>query len=102
MSTLRFAARSLLRSPGFTVLAILTLALGIGANTAMFSILNSVMLKPLPYPQNEQLERATPQNPQGRVSPADFLDLRRDVTGYGEVAAYAQGDTSLSEPGQPA
>ncbi|MFZ1218367.1 MAG: ABC transporter permease [Chthoniobacterales bacterium] len=105
LSSLRFAARSLLRSPGFTILAILTLGLGIGANTAMFSLLNTIMLKPLPYPQNEELERldrATPQNPQGRVSPADFLDLRRDVTGYGEVAAYALGDTSLSEPGQPA
>jgi predicted permease len=104
-SSLRLAARSLLRSPGFTILAILTLGLGIGANTAMFSLLNTIMLKPLPYPQNEELERldrATPQNPQGRVSPADFLDLRRDVTGYGEVAAYALGDTSLSEPGQPA
>jgi putative ABC transport system permease protein len=105
LATLRFAFRSLLRSPGFTILAVITLGLGIGANTAMFSILNTIMLKPLPYPQNEQLERldrATPQNPQGRVSPADFLDLRRDVTAYGEVAAYALGDTSLSEPGQPA
>lgn len=104
-SSLRFAARSLIRSPGFTILAILTLGLGIGANTAMFSLLNTVMLKPLPYPQNEELERidrATPQNPNGRVSPADFLDFRRDVTGYGEIAAYALGDTSLSEPGQPA
>ena len=104
-ANLRSAFRSLLRSPGFTLLAIVTLGLGIGANTAMFSILNTIMLKPLPYPQSEQLERldrATPQNPQGRVSPADFLDLRRDVTSYGEVAAYALGDTSLSEPGQPA
>ena len=104
-STLRFATRSLLRSPGFTVLAIITLGLGIGANTAMFSVLNTIMLKPLPYPQSEELERldrATPQNPQGRVSPADFLDLQRNATSYGEVAAYALGDTSLSEPGQPA
>jgi putative ABC transport system permease protein len=105
LASLRFALRSLLRSPGFTLLAIVTLGLGIGANTAMFSILNTIMLKPLPYPHSEELERldrATPQNPQGRVSPADFLDFRRDVTGYGEVAAYALGDTSLSEPGQAA
>jgi putative ABC transport system permease protein len=103
--TLRFATRSLLRSPGFTLLAVITLGLGIGANTAMFSILNSIMLKPLPYPQNEELERidrATPQNPHGRVAPADFLDLQRESSSYGEVAAYALGDTSLSEPGQPA
>src|SRR5215212_1697682 len=105
MSTVRFAIRSLLHSPGFTILAIVTLGLGIGANTAMFSILNSILLKPLPYPQAEQLERldrATPQNPQGRVSPADFLSLRREMSSYGEVGAYELGDTSLSEPGQPA
>lgn len=104
-SSLRFAARSLIRSPGFTLLAIITLGLGIGANTAMFSILNSIMLKPLPYPQSEQLQRidrATAQNPQGRISPADFLDLRREMQRYGEIGAYTLGDTSLSEPGQPA
>jgi hypothetical protein len=105
MLNLRLAFRQLIRSPGFTILAIITLGLGIGANTAMFSILNSVLLKPLPYPQSEQLDRidrATAQNPQGRVSPADFLDLQREMSGYGQIAAYTLGDTSLSEPGQPA
>lgn len=104
-SSLHFAARSLLRSPGFTLLAIITLGLGIGANTAMFSVLNSILLKPLPYPQSEQLQRidrATAQNPQGRISPADFLDLRREMQSYGDIGAYTLGDTSLSEPGQPA
>lgn len=104
-ASLRFASRSLLRSPGFTLLAIITLGLGIGANTAMFSIVNSVLLKPLPYPKNEQLQRldrVTPQNPQGRVSAADYLDLRREMQTYGDIGAYALGDTSLSEPGQPA
>src|SRR3954466_12808676 len=105
LASLRFAFRSLLRSPGFTLLAIITLGLGIGANTAMFSLINSIILKPLPYPQSEQLQRldrATPQNPQGRVSAADYLDLRREMDGYGDIGAYALGDTSLSEPGQPA
>ena len=105
MQNLRLAFRQLLRSPGFTLLAIITLGLGIGANTGMFSILNSVLLKPLPYPQSEQLDRvdrATAQNPVGRVSPADFLDLKREMQAYGEIAAYTLGDTSLSEPGQPA
>ena len=104
-SNLRFAFRSLVRNPGFTFLAVITLGLGIGANTAMFSIVNSVLLKPLPYPQNEQLQRldrVTPQNSAGRVSPADYLDLRREMQSYGEIGAYALGDTSLSEPGQPA
>ncbi len=105
LSSLRLAVRSLARSPGFTLLAIITLGLGIGANTAMFSVLNSILLKPLPYPESAQLDRidrATPQNPQGRVSPADFLDLQREMHSFGEIGAYALGDTSLSEPGQPA
>src|SRR5213082_3074971 len=104
-SSLHFAFRSLLRSPGFTLLAVITLGLGIGANTAMFSIVNTVLLKPLPYPKSEQLQRfdrVTPQNPQGRVSAADYLDLRREMQSYGDIGAYALGDTSLSEPGQPA
>ena len=105
LSSFRLAARSLIRSPGFTLLAIITLGLGIGANTGMFSILNSILLKPLPYPESAQLDRidrATAQNPVGRVSPADFLDLQRQVQAYGDIAAYTLGDTSLSEPGQPA
>ena len=105
MLNLRLALRQLIRSPGFTLLAIITLGLGIGANTGMFSILNSVLMKPLPYPQSEQLDRidrATAQNPVGRVSAADFRDLQREMHGYGQIAAYTIGDTSLSEPGQPA
>src|ERR1700720_765872 len=74
--SLRFAVRSLARSPGFTLLAIVTLGLGIGANTAMFSIINSLMLKPLPYPDTGQLDaiyRTTPQNREGGFARADFL-----------------------------
>lgn len=100
-----FAFRHLIRSPGFSVLAIVTLGLGIGANTAMFSVLNSIMLRPLPYAKSAELDsivRSTPQAPEGGVSPADFLEFRRDSGNYGEVAAYATADVSLSEPGQPA
>ncbi|HZP59014.1 MAG TPA: ABC transporter permease [Opitutaceae bacterium] len=105
LSDLKYAFRQLAKSPGFTAVAVLTLALGIGANTAMFSMLNRVVLKPLPYANSAQLdsiERTTAQNADGRVSPADFLDLQREMHGYGEIAAFAYGDTSLSEPGQPA
>jgi len=102
---LRIAFRQLIKSPGFTLLAVITLGLGIGANTAMFSVLNSVMLKPLPYPDSAQLDRifrTTAQNTEGGVSPADFFDLRRESDRYGEVAACAFTDASLSEPGHPA
>jgi putative ABC transport system permease protein len=103
--SLRFAFRSLARNPGFTVLAIITLGFGIGGNTMMFSAFNGLVVKPLPYPDStrlDRIDRATPQNPEGRVSPADFLSLQREMRGYGEIAAYAPGDASLSERGQPA
>jgi putative ABC transport system permease protein len=103
--SLRFAFRSLARSPGFTVLAIITLGFGIGGNTMMFSAFNGLVVKPLPYPDSERLDRidrVTPQNPEGRVSPADFLALQKEMNGYGEIAAYALGDATLAERGQPA
>lgn len=100
-----FAARQLVRAPGFSLLAILTLGLGIGANTSMFSLVNGILLKPLPYQRVDQLERiyrSTAQNPEGNLSPADFLALRKAQSSYGTVIAYTPSSASLSEPGRPA
>jgi putative ABC transport system permease protein len=105
LRTMRFGLRSLSRSPGFALLAIITLALGIGGNTVMFSAFTSIMQKPLPYPGQEALQRfyrTTPQDGSGDFSPADFRDLQRAAASYGEVAAYTPSDSSLSEPGRPA
>src|SRR2546426_2358094 len=102
---LRFAVKSLHRTPGFTLIAVITLGLGIGANTSMFSILNDYMLRPAPYPDKDQLDRiyrGTRQDPRGGISPADYLDLKSEMNGYSEIAAYGVSDTSLSEPGRPA
>ena len=101
----RFAIKSLRRTPGFTLIAIVTLGLGIGANTSMFSILNGYMLRPAPYADRDRLDRiyrATRQDSRGGISPADYLDLKSRMSGYGEIAAYASSDMSLSEPGKSA
>ena len=102
---LQFAVRSLRRSPGFALIALLTLGLGIGANTAAFSVVNEVLLRPLPYPESGRLDRiyrVTPQGTRGAVSAADYLDLKSDLAGYGQVAATAFSDVNLSAPGEPA
>ena len=105
LGDLRFAIRSLRRSAGFVLIAVITLGLGIGANTSAFSLLNHVLLRPLPYADGDHLDRiyrATPQNPRGGVSPADYRDLTSEMNGYGEIAAYGSADMSLSAPGEPA
>jgi putative ABC transport system permease protein len=101
----RFAIQSLGRTPGFTLIAIITLGLGIGANTSMFSILNGYMLRPAPYPERDRVDRiyrATRQERRGGISPADYLDLKSQMAGYGEIAGYAVTDLSLAEPGKSA
>jgi putative ABC transport system permease protein len=102
---LRHGVRSLQKSPGFTLLAVITLTLGIGANTAMFGMIQTILFKPLPYPDSDQLVRlyrATAQNRNGHIAPADFLDFSRALDDLGEVAAYTPANASLSEPGNPA
>ncbi len=103
--SLVLASRSLARTPGFTLTAIVTLGLGIGANTSMFNLVNGVVIKPLPYPEPDQLDsiyRQTAQNPQGRVSAADFQEFRAATTTYDAVLGYAYDNVSVAEPGHPA
>ena len=94
---LRYGVRTLRRSPAFTAVALLTLALGIGANTAIFSILRNVILRPLGYPGPEQLMRLTaysPTNPlQGfRLSTPEYLEFREMTRSFAEVGAFSVGD----------
>jgi len=90
MNDLKFAFRQLLKNPGFTVLAVLMLALGIGANTAIFSIVHGVLLKPLPYPHPEQLVTLWERNrqrgiEQELVSGPNYLDWRAQNTVFSEM-----------------
>ncbi|HEV8037939.1 MAG TPA: ABC transporter permease [Bryobacteraceae bacterium] len=93
MKDLRYAVRSLLRTPGFAIVAVLTLAIGIGANTAMFTVANAVLWHPLPYPQPEQLVQIWETNPlkhwtEAPASPANFADWQKQNTVFSGMAAY--------------
>ena len=93
---LRFAFRMLRRSRAFTVVAVLTLAIGIGANTAIFSVVDGVLLQPLPYPGADRVAKVfmhfLPQNaPHGPMCEDDFLDWKAQNHAFEQVAAYANG-----------
>src|SRR5262249_46425553 len=102
LNDLRYAFRQLLKNPGFTAVAILCLALGIGANTAIFSVINAVLLRPLPYKDPDRLVilwmRFTgigiPKD-QNEVSAPEFMDLRRMSQSFSHLAAMTNGSFNM-------
>ena len=101
---IRFGVRSLLRRPGFTAIAVLTLAVGIGINAALFSVVNGVLLNPLPFPQPEQLvtiDQSKPNFETGAVPYPNFLDLRKENQTFSAMSIFRSAAFSLIGTGEP-
>src|SRR5712691_5883686 len=105
---LRFGLRMLARSPGFTAVAVVTLALGIGANAAIFSYVNAWMIKPLPYPQADRLmvfqshDKKKGWTTGGLNSTASFLDFQKQNTSFEQIALWTGWNFNLTGDGAPA
>src|SRR5258708_12060270 len=104
MQDLQFGVRMITKSPGFAAVAILTLALGIGANTALFSVVNGVLLNPLPYPQPEQLvtlHQSKPNFEQGAMPYPNFRDVQKQNQTFSAMAISRSFGFSLMGAGEP-
>ena len=100
----RYAIRLLRRSPGFAAATILTLALSIGANAAIFSAVQGVLISPLPYPEPDRLVRLfeeAPATPHFPMAPADFRDYRAELQTFEGLAAYLRADLQLGDAARP-
>ena len=101
---IRFAIRSLLRRPGFTAIAVLTLAIGIGINAALFSVVNGVLLNPLPFPEPDQLvvmDQSKPNFEAGAIPYPNFLDLRKENQTFSAMSIFRGAAFSLVGMGEP-
>src|SRR5436309_13437068 len=106
LDDLRYAFRQLLKNPGFTFVAVLTDALGIGANTAIFSVVNSVLLRPLPFAEAQRLVWLggwVGNDKEQGITPADFLDYREQSQSFAQLAASVSETVpvNLSGDGEP-
>ena len=96
LQDIRFAVRGMQRAPGFTLTVFATLAIGIGACVAVFSVVNGVLLKALPYPEPQRIVSVDHLSPYGTVSEGEFVDYRREASAIGNLAAYVTGNATLA------
>jgi predicted permease len=104
LTDLRHAIRSLRRAPGFTAVALLTLALGIGGATSIYSVVDGILLRPLPYPEPSRLAevgRTSVAGTDGAFSAADFLDVKREISAFNHVAGYREDISDVTGSGDP-
>ncbi|HKQ73277.1 MAG TPA: ABC transporter permease [Blastocatellia bacterium] len=106
LQDLRYSARMLLKNPGFTLIAVLTLSLGIGANTAIFSVVDGVLLRPLPYKEPARLVRVYSEFPTMNlrkfwVSPPEYVDIQKEAKSWESIGAWTSGGVNLSTSGEP-
>jgi putative ABC transport system permease protein len=104
MQDVRYGLRTLRQSPGFTLVAILTLAVGVGANTAIFSFVDAILLRPLPYPDSDAILRVLEKPPGGSrngISTLNYLDWKHQNTVFSAMAAQTGGSVSLSGVSEP-
>jgi hypothetical protein len=105
LQDLRYAVRQLWKSPGFTLAAVITFAIGIGANTAIFSSMDAVVLRPLAVPQMDRVATIAEQKEEGqlyRVALANFTDWQRQNKSFEEMAVHRPADMSLTGTGDAA
>src|SRR5580693_2574497 len=101
---MRYGLRVLLKNPGFTAIAVLTLALGIGANTALFSIVNGVLLNPLPFPNPDELYAVyskTTSFEQSSISYPNLLDWQKQNHSFAALGAFRADDFNMTGAGEP-
>src|SRR6185295_17556822 len=106
LQDLRYALRMLRKNLGFTSVAIITLALGIGANTAIFSVVNSVLLRPLAFRQPQQLVRVYSEFPGMKlnkfwISPPELFDIQKDAKSWEAIGAWAPGGQNVGTGAEP-
>jgi predicted permease len=106
LQDLKYALRMLKKNPAFTTVAILTLAVGVGANSAIFSVVNSVLLRPLPYRQPGQLVRVYSEFPTMQLqkfwlSPPELLDIQREAKSWESIGAWAPGGQNVGTESEP-
>src|SRR5258705_5313064 len=106
LQDLRYGLRMLLNKPGFAAVAVITLALGIGANTAIFSVVNSVLLRPLPFREPGKLVRVYSEFPTMKlnkfwISPPELFDIQKEAKSWEAIGAWAPGGQNIGTEKEP-